>query len=135
MKIKAKVHLENQKIAAENRLAVRLDDLKEKGLESVAIKRDPVIRKIRADIRKANNRLASIAAQEKLNAQRAQTKAEKSVKKKDSRETAPAEVPQPVTKKKAKQEKQKAPTLAAKSKKPDKDETAPAETTRPGTKE
>ncbi len=115
MKLKAKIHLENQKNAAEDRLAARLDFLKEKVLEGTAIQRDPVIRKIRADIRKANYRLASIAAQEKLNAEKSQIKAEKLVKKKGTREKAPAETPKRVPKKKVKQEKKKEPTPDAKS--------------------
>jgi hypothetical protein len=117
MNLKAKIHLENQKNAAEDRLAVRLDFLNEKGLEGVAIQRDPVIRKIRADIRKANYRLASIAAQEKLNAQKAQIKAEKLVKEKGTREKAPAETPKRVPKKKGKKETMKEPSPAAKSQK------------------
>jgi hypothetical protein len=117
MKLKAKIHLENQKTAAENRLAARLDFLKEKGLESIAIQRDPVIRKIRADVRKANHRLASIAALEKLNAEKAQIKAEKSVKEKGTREKAPAETPKRVPKKKVKQDKKKEPSPDAKSQK------------------
>jgi hypothetical protein len=117
MKLKAKIHLENQKKTAEDRLAARLDILKEKGSESVAIQRDPVIRKIRADIRKANYRLDSIAAQEKLNAEKAQIKAEKLVKEKGTREKAPAETPKRVPKKKVKKEKKKEPSPAAKSQK------------------
>ena len=120
MKLKAKIHLENQKTVAEARLAARLELLNEKSLEGVAIKRDPVIRKIRADIRKADYRLATIAAQEKLNAEKAQIKAEKLVKKKDNHEKAPAKAPEPVPNKKGKQQKKKEPSLAAKSKKQEK---------------
>ena len=117
MKLKAKIHLENQKNAAEDRLAARLDFLKEKGLEGAVIQREPVIRKIRADIRKANYRLASIAAQEKLNAEKSQIKAEKLVKEKGTREKAPAETPKRVPKKKGKKETMKEPSPAAKSQK------------------
>ena len=120
MKLKAKIHLKNQKNAAEDRLAARLDIRKEKGLEGAAIQRDPVIRKIRADIRKANYRLASIAAQEKLNAEKAQIKAEKLVKEKGTREKAPAETPKGVPKKKVKQEKKKEPSPDTKSQKQEK---------------
>jgi outer membrane biosynthesis protein TonB len=123
MNLKAKIHLENQKNAAEGRLAVRLDFLKEKGSEGVAIQRDPVIRKIKAEIRKANYRLASIAAQEKLNAEKAQVKAEKLVKVKSNREKAPAEKPKPVAKEKVKPEKAEKPEPVAKEKvKPEKAE-------------
>jgi hypothetical protein len=120
MKLKAKIHLENQKNVADARLTARLEFLKEKGWEGVAIKRDPVIRKIRADIRKANYRLACIAAQEKLNAEKAQIKAEKLGKEHGTPEKAPKETPKRVPKKKVTQEKKKAPSPAAKSKKQEK---------------
>ena len=133
MKLKAKIHLENQRTVAEGRLAARLELLYEKSLESVAIKRDPVIRKIRADIRKANYRLATIAAQEKLNAEKAQIRAEKLVKEKGNGEKAPAKTPEPVPKKKSKQQKKKEPSPAAKSKKQEKGngEQAPAKAPEP----
>ena len=118
MNLKAKIHVENQKNAAEGRLAVRLDSLKENGVEGVAIQRDPVIRKIRAEIRKADYRLASIAAQEKLNAEKVQIKAEKLVKGKNNRGKAPAEKPKPVAKKKVKPEKTEKPGPVAKEKVP-----------------
>ena len=117
MNLRAKIHVENQRNAAENRLAVRLDSLKEKGLQGVSIQRDPVIRKIRAEIRKANYRLASIAAQEKLNAEKAKIKAQKLVKEKSNRDKAPEDTPKSVPKKKVKQEKKKKPSPAAKSQK------------------
>jgi hypothetical protein len=123
MKIKAKIHVENQKNVAQKRLGVRLDFLKEKGLESVDIKRDTVIRKIRAEIRKADHRLAGIAAQEKLNAERAQIKAKKLVEEKSSREKAPAKTLEPVAKEKVKPEKAEKPEPVAKVKvKPEKAE-------------
>ncbi len=123
MNLKAKIHLENQKNAAEVRLAVRLDFLKEKGSESVVIQRDTVVRKIRAEIRKANYRLASIAAQEKLNAEKVQIKAEKLVKEKSNLEKAPTEKPKPVAKKKVKPEKAEKPKPVPKKKvKPEKAE-------------
>ena len=70
MNLKAKNYVENHKKAATEKLSARSAHLKTKGLEEAAIRRDPSIRKIRADIRKANFRLASIAAQEKLNAEK-----------------------------------------------------------------
>jgi hypothetical protein len=107
MNLKAKIYLENQNKAAEDKLAVRLAFLKEKGLEGAAIHRDTLIRKIRAQIRKVNYRLACIAAQEKLNAEKAQTKAEKLAKEKSTREMSPAETTKGVSKKKGKKEKTK----------------------------
>lgn len=77
MNLKAKIYVESQKKTAEERLAARQTDLIEKGLDDAAVQRDTLFRKIRADIRKANFRLAAIAAQETLNAKRAKTKADK----------------------------------------------------------
>lgn len=77
MNLKAKTHVENQKKSAVEKLAARQAILKEKGLDDVAVQRDAMYRKIKADIRKANVRLSAIAAQEKLNLERAKSKAEK----------------------------------------------------------
>ncbi len=77
MSLKRKIYAENQKKVVEGKIAVRRGFLKEKGLDSAVIQRDVLIRKMKAEIRKANYRLASIAAQEKLNADKAQVKAEK----------------------------------------------------------
>jgi len=70
MPLKAKIHVENQKKTAHGKLAARLALLNEKGLGGGAIQRDSMMRKLRAEIRKANYRLACIAAQEKLNEER-----------------------------------------------------------------
>ena len=74
MNLKAKIHVENQKQTAVEKLAARQAILNEKGLDDVAVQRDAMFRKIKADIRKANVRLSAIAAQEKLNAERAKAK-------------------------------------------------------------
>jgi len=55
-----RIHLEYQNKAAEEKLAARLGFLKEKGLESAAIQRDTLIRKIRAQIRKVNAGLLKV---------------------------------------------------------------------------
>ena len=105
MSLKAKIHVENQKKTVDGKLAVRLAFLNEKGLDGGAIRRDPVIRKLRAEFRKANYRLACIAAQEELNAERLATK-------KSLREMPPAgpvkEVPGKKEKKEGKKEEKKA---------------------------
>jgi len=77
MNLKAKIYVDNQKKTAEEKLKTRQAVLIEKGLDDAAVQRDTVFRKIRADIRKANSRLAAIAAQETLNAQLAKAKADK----------------------------------------------------------
>jgi len=74
MSLKRKGILEGHKKVAGDKLVTRMSSLKEKGLDAVAIKRDSFIKKMKADIRKANYRLDCIAAQEKLNADKVQTK-------------------------------------------------------------
>lgn len=110
MNLKAKIHVENQKTAAESRLLARQVLLRENGLDPKTIQREALIRKLKAEIRKANYRLARIAAQEKLNADKARTKAEKlagqkSVSKKPPAQTgADAAAEKPKKEKKAKKE-------------------------------
>ena len=106
MNLKQKIYAENQKKVVEGKIAGRRALLKEKGLDSAVIQRDVVIRKMRAEIRKANFRLASIAAQEKLNAEKAQAKAEKLAAGKSAREATSAKTTEKVRgKKKSKEEK------------------------------
>ena len=105
MNLKAKIHVENQKKAAEGRLSARLTLLQEKGLADTAIQREASIRKLKAEIRKANYRLSRIAAQEKLNADKAQTKAKKLAAKKSAAEKPKAETVADAPAKKAKKEK------------------------------
>lgn len=82
MNLRAKNYLDNHKKAAAEKLSARSAQLKGQGLDEAAIRRDPSIRKIRAQIRKANFRLASIAAQEKLNAEKVADKERKLAEKK-----------------------------------------------------
>ena len=112
MNLKAKIYVENQKKTANDKLAARLAFLNEKRLDGAAIQRDSMVRKLRAEIRKANYRLACIAAQEKLNAERLAAK-------KSLREMPPAEpikeVPGKKGKKEKKKEKKKEPPPASKA--------------------
>jgi hypothetical protein len=105
MKLKQKIYAENRKELVEGKIAVRRAFLKEKGLDSAVIKKDALIRKMKARIRQANYQLASIAAQEKLNADRAQAKAEKLAAKKSAREGTPAKTAKNVSGKKGSKEK------------------------------
>lgn len=82
MNLRAKNYLDNHKKAAAEKLSARSALLKGQGLDEATIRRDPSIRKIRAQIRKANFRLASIAAQEKLNAEKVADKERKLAEKK-----------------------------------------------------
>jgi len=77
MSLKAKTILENQKAEIAGRLAARRAVLNEKGLAAADIQRDSIIRKLKASIRKADYRLGCIAAQEKLNAAKAEAKQKK----------------------------------------------------------
>jgi hypothetical protein len=105
MGIKQKQHIESQKKAAEERLAARLELLKGQGLGDDVIRRETMVRKFNAEIRKAKQRLAAAAAAEKLTADKARIKTEKAAAPKDSgKKSAPKpEGPAPVKKpKKAK---------------------------------
>ena len=108
MSLKAKIYVEDQKKTAHGKLAARLAFLNEKGLGGGAVQRDSMMRKLKAEIRKANYRLACIAAQEKLNAERLAAK-------ESLREMPPAEPIKEVPGKKEKKEKKKAPSPASKA--------------------
>jgi hypothetical protein len=117
MNLKAKIYVERQKGDAQEKLNARLTLLKERGLEDKVIQRDATLRQLKAQLGKANFRLASIAAQEKLNQERAQAKIDKPAKEKAAKEAAKAEAgkAEPEKKeKKAKKEKQSEPGGKAK---------------------
>ena len=105
MGLKQKIHAENNKKVVEGKIAVRRSFLKDKGLDSAAIQKDVLIRKMKGQIRQANYQLASIAAQEKLNADRAQAKAEKLAAGKSARKATPAKTAKNVRGKKGSKEK------------------------------
>ena len=105
MNLKAKIYLESQKKLAHDKLTARMAFLKEKGLNSAVIQRDTLIKKMKAEIRKANYRLACIATQEKLNADKAQAKAKKMVAEKNLRDMRPAEITKNAPGKRGKKEK------------------------------
>jgi hypothetical protein len=72
-----KFHVEEQKKIALKNLEAYRTLLKEKGISSDEIKKNAVMRRLRAEAKKADLRLASIADQEKQNQALAQAKAEK----------------------------------------------------------
>ena len=113
MKLKAKEYLESQKKVTRDKLVIRMSFLKEKGLGTEVINRDRFIKKLNADIRKANYRLACIAAQEKLNADRAQAKMERLSDKKDDPDKPPAKIAKDAPAKKEKKAKKEAPPPAS----------------------
>jgi hypothetical protein len=77
MDIKGKTNVENQKKSALKKLEAQRAYLKEKGAKEDEIKKNTIVRKLKADVRKADFRLAAIADQEKQNRALAQAKAEK----------------------------------------------------------
>jgi hypothetical protein len=101
--------VEKQKSDGEAKLKVRLSLLKEKGISSEMIQKDATMRRIKAEIRKANERLESIAAQEKLNLERIQGKEQKLAAKKAEREAAIKETVEEATGKKEKKAKKEKP--------------------------
>jgi hypothetical protein len=112
MNLKAKVYVENRKEKIQEKLSARLARLKEQGVKEEAIQKDTTVRQMKAQVRKMDERLAAIAAQEKLNLERAQAKMDKLAAEKAAKE-APieeAEKKEPEKKeKKAKKEKSEKP--------------------------
>ncbi len=77
MDIKGKINVENQKKSALKNLDAQRAFLKEKGLKIDEIKKNVIVRKLKAEVRKADFRLSCIADQEKQDLDLAQAKAEK----------------------------------------------------------
>jgi len=88
MNLRARVYVEKQKKDAEDKLAGRLAMLKEKGISPEKIQKDATVRRLKAELRQAKKRLASISAQEKLNQERIVAKEQKIAAKKAEREAA-----------------------------------------------
>lgn len=99
MKVKSKSYVEEHKKDAVARLNARRAYLKEKGLDEEGISRDAGMRKVKAEIKKAEFRLSSISALVKRNEARAKATAEKK---------AAGKVPKQKGKKEAKKEEQPA---------------------------
>jgi hypothetical protein len=115
MNLKAKRYTENQKKVTSEKLALRISFLKEKGVDVVAVKRDSLVKKLKGDIRKANYRLACIAAQEKLNADKVEAKAGKLAAQKNVSDKPKAKSAKGASAKKEKKDKKKAPAPASDS--------------------
>jgi hypothetical protein len=117
MNLRARVYVEEQKANWETKLKARLSLLKEKGVSPQMIPKDATMRRIKAEIRKANERLASIAAQEKLNQERIQGKEQKLAAKKAEREAAIKETMEEAAGKKEKKGKKEKPEKETKPEK------------------
>ena len=125
MNLRAKKYVEEQKKNAQAQLAKRLAFLKEKALDPKAVQKDATLRKIKALIRKADFRLATIAAQEKLNQELAQAKIEKlaaKAAKKEEGEKPKEEAPEAAGEKKGKKEKKEKKAKPEKGEKQEKPE-------------
>ena len=107
MNLKAKTYVQDQKLAAEQKLSARLAILKERGIDETGTIKDPLIKKLKADIRKSNQRLRSIAVQEKLITDKVQAKADKAAAKKQAKETKTEGAKKPAAKAPAKEKKAK----------------------------
>lgn len=77
MNLKAKPYLEEQHQKARAGLSARVALLKERGVDPAKLAKDPHVRKLKADVRKAGSRLKSLAATEKINRRKLQKKQEK----------------------------------------------------------
>jgi hypothetical protein len=120
MNLRARIYVETQKKSSREKLDARLALLTARGYEKTSLERDPTVRKLRAEVRKADFRLASIAAQEKLNQDRAQAKIDKLAAEKAAREekAEKAEVPEKKEKKGKKEKPEKQAKTEGKKAKP-----------------
>jgi hypothetical protein len=85
--------LEATKKISQAKLDTRRVFLKEKGLSEEAIRRDVTIRKLKAELRKSDFRMASIAAQEEITRQVAKAKADRLAAANAPKEVSPEEMP------------------------------------------
>jgi hypothetical protein len=86
MKLKVKTYVEDHKKTAQAKLAARQALLATKGMDEAAIGRDALIRKMKAQVRKAGKQLKNLAGKEKLIEDMARIKAEKIAAKKKALE-------------------------------------------------
>ena len=116
MGLKRKEMQLRQKAYFEQKLKDRLSFLSGKGIEPPKVDKDPLIRKLKADIRAVNNRLRLIVENEKRTEEMAKIKAEKAASLLKEREGGKAEkpkkVPEEVKGKKIKAEKKATPPKA-----------------------
>jgi hypothetical protein len=85
--------LEAAKKISQAKLDTRRIFLKEKGLSDEVIRKDVTMRKLRAEVRKSNFRMAAIAAQEEITRRVAKAKADKLAAAKAPEKESPKEKP------------------------------------------
>ena len=85
--------LEASKKISQAKLDTRRIFLKEKGLSGEAITKDVVVRKLKAELRKSDLRMAAVAAQEEITRRVAKKKADKLAAAKAPEKETPEELP------------------------------------------
>ena len=85
--------MEARKKISQAKLDTRRVFLKEKGLSEEAIKKNVTIRKLKAELRKSDFRMAAIAAQEEISRQVAKAKADKLAAANAPEKESPEEIP------------------------------------------
>jgi hypothetical protein len=99
--------LEARKKISQAKLDTRRIFLKEKGVSDEAIRKDGAIRKLKAELRKSDFRIAAIAAQEETMRRAAKGKADKLAAAKNPEKASPEEKPVKKEKKAKKERPQK----------------------------
>ena len=131
MGLKRKKMQIRQKAYFEQQLKDRLSFLSGKGIESAKIDKDPIVRKLRADVRGVKNRLRRIGDDEKRTEEMAKVKAARAAAPPEKQEGGKAEKPKKAggegKEKKIKGEKKAAPPKAEDSGKSQKPAEAPEE--------
>ena len=117
MGLKRKQIVTLQKATFEKDLKDRMARLSEKGIKGRQADRDPIVRRLKADIKASMKRLSRIAEDEKRTEEMARTKAERAAAPKKEKEAAKAEKAKPAAKE-GKPKKVKAPEGAPGSKPP-----------------
>ncbi len=116
MNLKAKRYEENHRQKAQAELAARMALLKERGMEPKSVEKDTIVRKLKAEMRKAKHRLTGVDAQEQLLARKVQHKQDKAaaeLEKKAGPKAEPAKKEAAKPAKKEKKAKEKKPAAAA----------------------
>jgi len=93
MGLKRKQIVTHQKASFEQDLKDRIARLSDKGIKGRQADRDPLVKKLKADIKASTKRLARIAEDEKRTEEMARIKAEKAAAPKKEKEAAKTEKP------------------------------------------
>ena len=129
MSLKRKQMLTRQKEYIEQKLKDRKAALSGKGIEPAKIDKDPIVKKLRADVKASTNRLKAIAASEKITEDMAKLKADRAAaalkEKEESKAEKTKKAAEPAKEKKPKAEKKPGPEKAAEGGKPPRPGEAP----------